>query len=95
MIGLLLKILLSPVLVFVVAYIYFQDTRKAVLVALYFYSAFSILSLIFKSIGIFTSMATFNLVSFARKSFQAITMVIMLGLYWVGYLLIWGSEFAL
>ena len=66
MFGLLTKILLSPIIVFVIAYIYFGDSRKAVLVALLFYSALSAFSLFTSGIQIFLAMGTFNIFKFGQ-----------------------------
>jgi len=95
MFGLITKILLSPVAIFIGAYIYFGNMREATLTALLFYSALTAISLIFSGFQIATSLATFNVFRFAKKSMSVIIMTLTLGLYWLAYLLIWGSNFGL
>lgn len=95
MFGLITKILLLPVVVFIFAYIYFGEFREAVLTSLLFYSALTAISLILSGFQIAMSMATFNIVKFVRKSMSVIIMALTLGLYWLAYLLMWGSNFNL
>lgn len=95
MFKLIFKILLSPVVIFLIAWLYFGDLRKGVLVALLFYSALTLYSLIVSGFQIAMSMATFNIFRFVRKSMHVIIMTLTLGLYWLGYLLMWGSNFAI
>jgi hypothetical protein len=95
MFGLITKILLSPVVVFIGAYIYFGDFRQATFTALLFYSALTVISLIFSGFQMAMSMATFNIFKFVRKSMSVIIMTLTLGLYWLAYLLMWGSNFNL
>lgn len=91
--NLVLRILLSPLLVLIIAYIYYEDTRKAFLIALLFYSALTLFSLLKALLQIGLSMMTFNLFKFVRKSFKVIMMVIALIIYWLSYVAIWGTNF--
>ena len=92
----LLKILLSPFIIFIGAYIYYdQDLRKGVLVALLFYSVLTAISIILKIIGIFTSMATFNPIKLIKRSFDLLIMLSFLLIYWLIYSLSFAGDYSL
>ncbi len=93
--SLFLRIVLSPILILIIGYIYFKDTRKAFLITLYAYSLITFVSLIFTGFMIFTSMMTFNIIAFFKKSAKVIAMLISLALYWFGFIMIWGINFNL
>lgn len=89
------KIIFSPLIVFIVAYIYFQDTRKAFYVALLFYTGLTVLSIIWSFFQMFLAMATFNPFKLIKKSFKIVYMLVALAIYWGAYILMWGSDFSI
>ncbi len=91
--SILFRILLSPIIILVIGYLYFQDTRKAFLLTLYIYTVMTLISLVFTSFKIFVSMSTFNIWGFMKKSIKAISMVISLAFYWISFVIIWGTNF--
>lgn len=93
--SLALRIIFSPLVVLILAYIYYEDTRKAFLVSLIVYTAMTLISLVMSLLQIFLSMMTFNLFKFIRKSFKVVTMTIALVIYWLGYIFYWGTNFTL
>ncbi len=94
-VSLTIKIILSPLVILLVAYLYYEDTRKAFLIALLFYSILTLLSLLKTILAILFSVISFNLFKFIKKSFQAITMLLALLIYWLSYIYIWGTDFSI
>jgi hypothetical protein len=92
---LVFKIILSPLVILIIAYIYFDDFRKAWLVAMIFYSALTVFSIITNFFQVFLAMATFNLFKFIKKSFKIIFMILALFIYWIIYIFMWGTNFNL
>ena len=92
---LLLKLVVSPFLLFVLGYIYFGDMRKAYYLALLGYTIITFSTLILTGITILPTMARFNVLKFIRKSFKAVSMTIALGVYWLTYIIFWGTNFGL
>ncbi len=90
--SLVFRILLSPFLIFIIAYIYFGNLREAVLVSLYAYTILTLLSIIVSAYQIFVSMITFNIFKFIKKSFKIILMFFALFFYWLTYIIIWGTN---
>lgn len=89
------KVILSPLVVLIIAYFYFdQDLRKAFLAALYFFTALTIISIVLKLFSIFTSAMTFNLLKFVKKSIDLVVMLIGLVIYWFLYSLYSGANFS-
>ncbi len=95
MIFLSLRIVFSPLAVLLLAYLYYEDTRKAFLLALLFYTVLTIFSIFQSLMQIFMSVVTFNLFKFVRKSLKVIIMFVALFLYWLGYTLMWDGNFRL
>ena len=87
---LVLRILISPFVVFIVGLIYYGDTKEAYYLALLFYTALTVFSLITTFITISMSMAKFRVFKLIRKSYKVISMLIALGIYWAIYLVFWA-----
>ncbi len=100
-IRLILKVVFSPLIVFILSYIYYNnkgvdDTmRHAVLVSLIVYSLLTLLSILSKGFKVMTSAMFFNLFKLIKNSFDLTLMLITLVLYWVSYIFVYGMNFAL
>lgn len=87
---LLLKIVVSPLLLFAIGYLYYGDAGKAYYLALIGYTIITVFSLILTGFSILPTMARFNLLKLIRKSYKIASMLVALGIYWVIYLLFWA-----
>lgn len=93
---LIIRILFSPLIVFVGAYYYYdQDFRKGVLVALGVYSAITAISILMKFFGVLFSAATFSPFKAIFKSVDMTFMIIVLVVFWFLYYLTFGSDLTL
>jgi hypothetical protein len=86
------KILLSPLIIFLIVWALTDSQREGFLVALLFYTAYSLGTLIFK---LFAHANPSMFINFIFTSIKTIVFLVSLIFYWLIYLLIWGNDFGL
>lgn len=92
---LIIQIFFSPIIIFFITWFIYADIRKAALVTLYALTFFNLTSLIFKFFKLILSSVTFNIFGVIRNSIQIISAIIVTFLYWIIYVIIWGSNYTL
>lgn len=96
LVSIITKVIFSPLIVFIIAYFYYQrDTRKALLASLLFFTVLTLISIVLKIFGIFTSAMTFRPLKFIKNSIDLVVMIISLILYWLLYSISFGANFTL
>ncbi|MBN1332053.1 hypothetical protein JW978_04185 [Candidatus Dojkabacteria bacterium] len=88
MLKLLIKVVGSPLMLFIIGYIYYGDWKEAYYLALLGYTVLTVFSVILTAVTIIPTMAKFNIFKLVKKSYKIVSMSFALGLYWIIYLLI-------
>ncbi len=91
---LLLNILLSPLLLIAIGWFLYEDTRKAILLALIIVTAFNVLGLLGKIVKLFLSGMMMNPFGIIKNSVGIVSAVIASAIYWIIYLLYYGTNFS-
>lgn len=91
--SVLIHVVFSPIIVLVVALLYFQDLRKAVLAMLVLITTISILRLSIKVIKLLLATMTMNVIGFIKNSVNIFVTLIVLGIYWFIYIAVYGQNF--
>lgn len=94
-IRIVVNIVLSPIIIWLVSYAYYGDVRSAVLATLYAITFLNVLGLILKFISLLISSVTFSPFKMLKKSIEIVVSIIITGVYWGIYILIYGSDFSL
>jgi hypothetical protein len=90
MIKTLLRLVLSPIVLFVIGYIYYGNTKDAYYIALIIYTILTAISLVLAAVAISKSLAKLNPIRLVRKTYKVIAMLVALGIYWAIYLISWA-----
>src|SRR3990172_9641642 len=90
---LLLHIVFSPVIIVLIGLAYYQDLRKAILLALIVITAFSLISLLFKMFKLGLATMTLNIFGFLKTVIDIIIAIVFIAIYWVAYILFYGQNF--
>jgi len=95
LLGFLLDILFSPLIFVIIGYVIYQEPQKAFLLALFVVTVIQVVKLLLRMFMLGFNAITFNIFGFIKNSFRIFSALIVIGIYWFLYIIIFGTNFTL